>query len=228
MDGAGGFLDAEAALGFGHVAAIGGEADEVVGADELFAAPADGIEIKRTVDVPGAVGFKGGEHALPPDAVAVGFAEGIKAGVEAGRTFLHVQDADGERKAGVDGMGPGLTAHAQGFRDIAVGGLRESVHASIGTAAAMHGSGDVGGFADGGIEFIRDRAAAFEALPAAPGCAAVGDGEAEAFESRLGAAIFAGLTFDVASAHRSTGVRRRRRGAGSLRGRAAGSNIPGG
>jgi len=228
VDGAGGFFDAEAALGFGHVAAIGGEADEIVGADELFAAPAHGIEIERTVDVPGAVGFKGGEHALTPDAVAVGFAGGVEAGVEAGRAFSHLQNADGEGEAGVHCMGPGLAGHAHGVGDIAVGGLCQGVDAGIGAAAAMHAGVEAGGSADGGVEFVGDGAAAFEALPATPGCAAVGDGEAEAFESRLGAAIFAGLTFDVASAHRSTGVRRRRRGAGSLRGRAAGLSIPGG
>lgn len=228
VNGAGGFFEAEAAFGFGHVAAIGGEADEVVGADEFLAAPADGVEIEGAVDVPGAVGFEGGEHALAPDAVAVGFAEGVKAGVKAGRAFLHPQDADGEGEAGVDGMGPGFAGHAQGFRHIAVGDLREGVHAGVGAAAAMHAGVDAGGFADGGVEFVRDGAAAFQALPAAPWGAAVGDGEAEAFESRLGAAIFAGLTFDVASAHRSSRVRRRRRAAGSPRGRAAGLSILGG
>lgn len=228
VDGAGGFFGALAALGFGHVAAIGGEADEVVGADEFFAAPAHGIEIERAIDVPGAVGFKGGEHARAPDAIAVGFADGVEAGVEEGRAFLDEEDADGEWEAGVEGVGPGLSAHADGFGHVAVGGLGEGVNAGVGAAAALHAGVDAGGFANGGVDFILNAATAFLALPAFPRRAVVGDGEAQALPARRRGMAQTGLTFDVASAHGSSRVRRRRRAAGSLRGRAAGSNIPGG
>jgi hypothetical protein len=59
MDGARGFLRPQTALHLRHVAAIGAQADEIVRANECVAAPAQRVEVQRTVKMPRPIRLEG-------------------------------------------------------------------------------------------------------------------------------------------------------------------------
>ena len=178
-------------------------------ADEHLRAVAQSLHVEPAIDMPRTVGFKRREQSRPPDAVAVDFAHGIEARMKAGIDLTQVGYPDCQRQIRIQGAHPGGVRPAHRLRHIKMRHLPQGMDACIGAAAAMNAQGNAREFEDRRLQHILHGVAAFLALPAAPWRAAVGHGETQAFETRRCATIQAELTFDVASAHRSTPGHRR-------------------
>ena len=184
-EGAGGGGGVGAAGGLGLLAAVGGEADEVVSAGEEGGAGAQGGEVERGGEVPDAVGEEGVELGGAVEAVAVDLAEGGAAGVEAGRGGLDAGEADGFREEGVEAVVPGGEGKVEGAEGgVEMGDLGVGVHAGVGAGGALDAEGVVGEAVEGGFNLVLHGLAVGLALPALPGGAAVGEGEAEATGGR--------------------------------------------
>ena len=127
-------------------------------------------------DVPCAIVDEGREDWGVPEVIAVGFADGVEAGVEGWGGGGGGHDADFRGQVDIEGAEPCGGVHAAGIGDVEVGDLANGVDAGVGAAAAVDGDrlGEDGG--GGGFEDVLDGAAAGLGLPAAEGSAVVGDG----------------------------------------------------
>ena len=175
----------------------GGEAGEVVGAEQVEGGGFEGFEVEWPAAVPDEGGEEGvadalgggGFYAAFEDAVLVCFGAGGVAGVEG------VGDAVGGEDADAGGEGAVECAEQVGGRDVGgegeAGNLAEGVDAGVGAAGALGEDVLVEDGAQGGGESSLDGREAGLDLPAVEAGAVVGQLElpvGHGFDSSMGAA----------------------------------------
>ena len=136
--------------------------------------------------MPGAAGKEGGQDGGEGEVVNVGFLNRGKASVEVIGDFLAFHDADGGRELAIKGGNPVEGVHGEIVRSIEVGHLAEGVDAGIGAARAVNTDGFLGDGGDGFLNAFLNGVGIGLDLPAAEGCAVIGNGE---FEVHGGSAV---------------------------------------
>ena len=167
------------AVGFvagGEVGVGGGEGGEVVGAEDESGGLLESGEVDRERAGPDEGGEHGGADSVArEDAVLVGFAEGVVAGVEFGGDGFDGEDAD----AGWEGSVESAVEVGGGDGDVERegGDLGEGVDAGVGAAGALRENGLAGDVADGVRESALNGGEVGLDLPAVVGGSIVGEGD---------------------------------------------------